>query len=217
MKRVAVARLFQETSSFSPWKTTLDDFRQFGLHFGDEIFQNVGDIRDELNGFVAALRQAPEIELVPIMWAVGWTGGTVTEETFAFLKQKLVEGIASAGSLDGVLLALHGSMVAEETHDTEGDLLTAIREIIGDEVSIVATFDHHANMTRRRVNALDGLVAYHHCPHSDVFETGVLGARMMLRLLRGEVAPTIGFQKIPMITPADRYETDKEPLKRWFN
>ncbi len=39
----------------------------------------------------------------------------------------------------------------------------------------------------------------------------------MQRLLRNEIAPTIAFCKIPMITPADRYETDKQPLKAWFD
>ena len=39
----------------------------------------------------------------------------------------------------------------------------------------------------------------------------------MQRLLRKEILPTIAFQKIPMITPADKFETDKEPLKEWFD
>ena len=98
---------------------------------------------------MVAAQDTSDLELVPIMWAVGWTGGPLTEDTFSFLKGKLVEGIAAALPLDGVLLALHGSMVAEETDDTEGNILSTVRKLIGDDVPLVATFDHHANMTRR--------------------------------------------------------------------
>ncbi|MCI0621809.1 MAG: M81 family metallopeptidase [Acidobacteria bacterium] len=216
MKRIAVARLFQETSSFSSKKTTIEDFKQFGLHFGADIFSQVSDLRDEFCGFMDAARQATDLELVPIMWAVGWTGGALTQDTFEFLKEKLVNGIASTPSLDGVLLAFHGSMAAERTDDTEGAILSAIRRVIGDKIPLVATFDHHANMTRRIVDNLDALVAYLTCPHRDTLETGLRGAHMMQRLLRREIAPTMAFQKIPMVTPADKYETEKEPLKRWF-
>lgn len=216
MKRVAVARIFQETSSFSPRKTTLDDFRQFGLHFGGKVFDEAGNLRDEITGFLQVAREEGGLELVPVMWAVGWTGGPLTAETYAFLKRALVEGIAGAGRLDGVLLALHGSMVAEGTDDTEGDMLAAVRAAIGD-LPLVATFDHHGNMTRRIVDQLDGLLAYLECPHSDTMETGARGARLMMRLLRGEAVLTLAFRKIPMITPADRFETGKPPLKEWFD
>ena len=217
MKRIAVARLFQETSSFSSRKTTLDDFRQFGLHFGDSVFREAGGLRDEMDGFVEEARHSRDIELVPIMWAVGWTGGTLTAETFEYLKGNLLERIAAIPQIDGVLLALHGSMVAEGTDDTEGDLLAAIRQKYGNRIPLVATFDHHANMTQKIVDHVDALVAYRHCPHRDTMETGRRGARMIRSILEGEFKPVIAFQKIPMITPADRFETDKEPLKRWFD
>lgn len=216
MKRIAVARLFQETSSFCSKKTTLADFRQFGLHFGENVFRESAGLRDEIDGFVEFAEQSKDIELVPIMWAVGWTGGILTVDTFDYLKTKLLEGVAGISQLDGVLLALHGSMVADGTDDTEGDILAAIRKIIGDTIPLVATFDHHANMTQKIVDNLDALVAYRHCPHRDTKETGVRGARMIHGILKGEFKPVMAFQKIPMITPADRFETDKEPLKHWF-
>ncbi|MCI0627081.1 MAG: M81 family metallopeptidase [Acidobacteria bacterium] len=216
-KRIAVARLFQETSSFSPRKTTLDDFRQFGLYYGEKVLSLGRELRDEIGGFCNFAEQSGEYELVPVLWAVGWTGGALTSETFDFLKHGLVNGISSTDRLDGVLLALHGSMVAEGIPDTEGDILDSIRRIIGTSVPLVTTFDHHANMTQRIVDSVDGLVAYNQCPHGDVYETGLAGARMMARILRGEILPTIAFQKIPMITPADKFETEKFPLKRWFD
>jgi len=217
IKRIAIARLFQETSSFSERKTTLEHFRRFGLHFGESVFRETAGLRDEIDGFVEAARENGDLELIPIMWAVGWTGGVLDAKTFDYLKQNLLERISAAPALDGVLLALHGSMVAEGTDDTEGDVLAAIRQRTGGRIPIVATFDHHANMTQRIVDNADALVAYRHCPHRDTKETGWRGARMLRGILNGEFKPVMAFQKIPMITPADRFETDKEPLKRWFD
>jgi microcystin degradation protein MlrC len=217
MRRVAVARIFQETSSFSARRTTLEDFRQFGLHFGEDVFKVSAGLRDEIGGFLEMAQRDGDIELIPVMWAVGWTGGPVTQDTFEYLRDKLIEGIRAIPSLDGVLLALHGSMAADRTDDTEGAMLTAVRKLIGPSIPLVATFDHHANMTRQIVETVDALVAYLHCPHRDTMDTGVRGARLMQRILRGEISPTMAFRKIPMLTPADRYETDKYPLKGWFD
>ena len=216
MKRIAIARLFHEASSFSTKKTTLDDFRQFGLHFGESVFRESAGLGDEIDGFVEFAKQDGDLELIPIMWAVGWTGGLLTPDTFEYLKRKLVDGIVATPRLDGVLLALHGSMVADGTDDTEGDILAAIRKEIGPGMPLVATFDHHGNMTQKIVDNLDALVAYRHCPHRDTKDTGLRGARMMRGILNGEFKPVMAFQKIPMVTPADRFETDKEPLKTWF-
>ena len=90
MKRIAIARLFQETSSFSTKKTTLDDFRQFGLHFGESVFRESSGLRDEIDGFVKVAREEKDLELIPIMWAVGWTGGILTADTFEYLKRNLL-------------------------------------------------------------------------------------------------------------------------------
>jgi microcystin degradation protein MlrC len=42
-------------------------------------------------------------------------------------------------------------------------------------------------------------------------------ARMLFALTRGEIVPTVGWQKIPMVTPAERYATAEWPMKEWFD
>ena len=58
----------------------------------------------------------------------------------AILKDML-DRIAEAGPIDGVLLDLHGAMVAEGIDDGEGHILTAVRELVGPQVPILAELD----------------------------------------------------------------------------
>src|SRR5207247_10038896 len=72
---------------------------------------------------------------------------------------------------------------------------------------LVVTLDLHANITERMVRAADALVLYHTAPHVDVFETGVRGAAVLRRLLVDGVRPVTAFQKLPMVVPAERANT----------
>ncbi|OGQ23937.1 MAG: hypothetical protein A2138_19450 [Deltaproteobacteria bacterium RBG_16_71_12] len=77
-RRLAFARINQETNALSPVKTTLEDFEDVHYFRGEELlalcapdamevpsmFKNA-----ELSGFVAALRGMPDVELVPLISA----------------------------------------------------------------------------------------------------------------------------------------------------
>lgn len=215
--KVAIAKIFQETDTFNPNPFTLDDFRRFGVYFGDTIldqFRGVG----ELGGFIDAAETDPDdIELIPIICATSWAGGRWTSEAMDFLKGSLLTGLKQIMPIDGVLISLHGAMASDEVDDVGGYLLADIRTIIGPEIPIVCTLDHHANLTRRMVGSTDALVAYRECPHIDSLETGVRAAELFFSIVRGEVLPTVGWVKIPMLTPADKFFTSEPPLKGWFD
>ena len=68
--------------------------------------------------------------------------------------------------LDGVILGLHGAMVAQGYDDVEGDIVSRVRGIVGASVTVAATFDPHSHMTRKRFEALDILTAFKVSPPS---------------------------------------------------
>ncbi len=92
--------------------------------------------------------------------------------------------------------------------DVEGAVLAAVRQLIGDRVPLVATLDLHANVTAGMVAAADALVLYHTAPHIDVFDTGVRGVRVLRRILVDGARPVTAFQKVPMVVPAERANTE---------
>jgi microcystin degradation protein MlrC len=220
--RIAIGQLWQETNTFNPLPTTRADFQTLGLWRGDELVERMADT-NELGGFIQSLRAWPEKpEIVGLVRLPAWPGGTATSETFDWLMDELVRALQRASPFDAVLLALHGSLVADKIHDVEGAILEAFRALIW-HTPLVATLDLHANITEKMVRNADALVLYHTAPHIDVFETGQRGAAVLRRILNG-AKPVTAFQKLPLVFPAERANTQdpasvsfkiREMLQAW--
>jgi microcystin degradation protein MlrC len=221
--RIAIGQLWQETNTFNPLPTTRADFETFGIVRGGELVDRMADT-NELGGCIQSLRAWPENpEIVGLVRLPAWPSGTVTAETFAWLRDEMVGALRRALPVDAVLLALHGSMVAAGAPDVEGEILEACRAIIGPKTPLAATLDLHANLTVKMACAADALVLYHTAPHVDVFETGQRGAKVLRRILDGE-RPVTAFQKLPLVVPAERANTQdlasvsfaiREKLQEW--
>jgi microcystin degradation protein MlrC len=213
--RIAIGQLWQETNTFNPLPTTRHDFEHFGVLRGAELLVKMADT-NEPGGFIQSLRQWPERpEIVGLVRLPAWPGGLATHETFLWLRQELVAALKEQMPVDAVLLALHGAMVADGAPDVEGEILQGVRQVIGPAVPLVATLDLHANVTDRMVQAADALVLYHTAPHIDVFETGKRGAAVLRRILVDRVRPVTAFQKLPLVVPAERANT-QEPANVSF-
>lgn len=214
--RLAFAKVWAETSTFSPVRTTLDDFRALGLYRGPEVLAGCHGVA-ELGGFMAEVAETrPGDVLLPLLHANGWTGGVVAAEAFDFIKESLLSGLERAGRVDGFYFALHGSMVPEGVADVSGHLLAAVRARLGPGIPLVASFDHHGNVTEQIIANLDGLVSYHHTPHVDMFDTGRRAARLLLSVLAGQVRPVLAWQKIPLVSPSTAFATERPPLADLF-
>lgn len=221
--RIAIGQLWQETNTFNPIATTRADFEAFGVARGADLVAQMADT-NELGGFIQSLRAWPEKpDIVGLVRLPAWPSGPATADTFAWLKGEMVDALRSALPVDAVLLALHGSLVADGAPDVEGDILDACRALVGPKVPVVATLDLHANVTARMVRTADALVLYHTAPHVDVFETGQRGAAVLRRILDG-AKPFTAFQKMPLVFPAERANTQdpnsvsfaiREMLQTW--
>jgi microcystin degradation protein MlrC len=207
--RIAIGQLWQETNTFNPLVTTRANFEAFGILRGADVVEQLADT-NEPGGFIQALRAWPERpEIVGLVRLPAWPAGTATADTFAWLRQEMLDALDRAGPVDAVLLALHGAMVSEEEPDVEGAILEAVRERIGPRMPLVVTLDLHASVTRRMVQAAGAIVLYHTAPHIDVFETGQRGAGVLSRILVG-VRPVTAFQRLPLVVPADRANTQDQ-------
>jgi microcystin degradation protein MlrC len=205
--RIAIGQLWQETNTFNPLRTTRIDFEPLGIYFGDELIAKMADV-NEPGGFIQGARQWPEQpQLIGLARFAAWPSGLATREAITGLLNDMVEALRRALPVDTVYLALHGAMVADGTPDVEGELLRQVRDLVGPTIPVVASLDLHTNITRQMVERADALVLYHTAPHIDVFETGVRAAKVLRRLLVDRVRPVTAFQKIPMVVPAERANT----------
>ena len=214
--RIALARVGQETCSFTPIRTTLGDFRQYGLYEGDEVLEKASHV-GTLAGFFAAVREmGVDIEPVPTIYGWAGAGGTITSEALAFFEERLVAGLQKAGAVDALFFDLHGAAAAENEPDLEGHLLAAARRVLGPDVPIVTPLDHHANVTQLMIDSVDGLVGHRTQPHDPV-DTGYQAGKLLFRLLRSEFRPAMAWRKIPLITHQEQYLTKSGPMKEWFD
>jgi microcystin degradation protein MlrC len=205
--RIAIGQLWQETNTFNPLPTTRQDFEAFGVLRGSDLVERMAET-NELGGFIQSLRRWPEQpQILGLARLPAWPGGAATHDTFTWLRDELVGELRRVMPVDAVLLALHGSLVADAAPDVEGEVLQAIRQVIGPQVPLVATLDLHANITARMVEQADALVLYHTAPHVDVFETGQRGAAVLRRILVDGSRPVTAFQKLPLVLPAERANT----------
>ncbi|MBE6970281.1 MAG: M81 family metallopeptidase [Ruminococcaceae bacterium] len=200
-KRVLLAQFKHETNSYSPIPADLQAFRNFACRFGADVLQAHSGITDELGGFIEVFQSYPDFELVPSFELVTEPSAAVTSEVYELAESTIRRSLEEQGPFDGVLLALHGAMVAEGHPDAEGDFVALLREIVGDAVPIVVTLDLHGNITRKMADNASALVAYEKYPHTDSYATGKLGATILAETLRGRLNPQLGYRYVPYLLP----------------
>src|SRR5688500_6280809 len=212
--RIAIGQLWQKTNTLNPPATTRQNFEASAVLPGADLFARTA-ASPERRGFIQSLGRWPEQpEIVGLVRLPAWPSGRATAETYDWLREELLVALERALPVDGILLALHGAMAADEHPDVEGEILGAVRGLVGPSVPIVATLDLHANVTRAMAAAADALVLYHTTPHVDVLETGQRGAAVLRRLLPADEGaggipqPTTALVKVPCVLPAERANTE---------
>jgi microcystin degradation protein MlrC len=211
--RVALAGFNHETNTFHPRPTTLADFRgpQGTWWTGEQIVANAGGTHSVLGGMIDVARDEGW-DLVPIFFAVHPpTTGTITSEAIEAINDTIVGPIAR-DRFDGILLHLHGAACSESQPDPEAIVLRDIRRAVGPDVPIVVVFDLHANIGRAWAEHANAIVGYKTAPHTDFYERGVEGARILGRALRGEIRPVVAIEKPPVMIKSGLMSMTTAPL-----
>lgn len=213
--RVAVIHIGQETNDFNPQLTTLADFAAFGIREGAEILEAMRGV-GQVGGCVDAVADAGfAVEWVPIISGWAMAGGRIGTEARLYFEERIGTGLREAGKLDGLVMHLHGAASAEGVDDVEGGQLAICRAVLGPDVPIITSLDHHANVTRAMVALSTAIVGHRTQPH-DVYDTGRLAGEMLVRLLRDGVRPVMAMRKLRLITHQEQFLTAAGPMKLWF-
>jgi microcystin degradation protein MlrC len=206
MPKILLAECKQEISSFNP---VLSHYQDFEVSYGDDIlrFHRGGHL--EVAGALSVFDAQPDIELIPTYSARSITsGGTLADADFRRIADEFLSAIRAAPAADGIYFSLHGAMGTETEDDPEGYLLGEVRKIVGNAVPIVVSLDLHGILTDRMLEHVDAIVAYHTYPHVDFFQTGARAARLLLRIMAGEVKPVTAKFRIPALVRGDQLITD---------
>lgn len=219
MKRIAIAGFLHETNTFAPTKARYEDFEQGGGYLpmsrSIEILARCNGVNLSISGFVDYAEKAGW-DLVPLLWTGAIPSAHVEENAYERIVCEIEERLREAGQVDGLLLDLHGAMVAEHLDDGEGELLTRLRAIVGPSVPIAASLDLHGNVTRTMVDAADVLVAFRTYPHVDMADTGLRAAEQLDRLMMRGKPFAKAFRQIPFLIPIPWQCTMIEPARSLY-
>jgi microcystin degradation protein MlrC len=206
MPRILVAECKQEVSTFNPHPSTYDDF---DIRHGAPLFDYHRTVGTEVGGVLDVLEKTPGVEAVPTYGACFITsGGPLAPEAWSRIEREFLDALRQAPPADGVIFCMHGAMAGPADWDPEGKLLEEARKILGEKIPIVVSLDLHGILTARMLKHASAIVAYHTYPHVDFFQTGQRAARLLLRILSGEVQPVTAVVAVPALVRGDELITE---------
>jgi microcystin degradation protein MlrC len=205
--RLFAASLATETNSFSPIPTNRESYEST-LYFPPGKHPDRGTLCT--GPLWVARRRAKQENFELIEGSCFWAepSGPTTQAAYESMRDEILAQLRAAMPVDGVLLGLHGAMVAHGYDDCEGDLIARVREIVGPKVVIGAEQDPHCHLTEKRVRGADIIVCFKEYPHTDFAERADELVTLVLKAVRGEIRPVMSLYDCGMI---DLFPTSREP------
>ncbi|UYN99248.1 MAG: M81 family metallopeptidase [Devosia sp.] len=207
--RIFTAALATETNTFSP------------IAIDKRAFEASLHAKPGQHPATPTLCTAPITIGRDVCAAEGWTliegtaswadpAGIVARATYEELRDEIIGQLHAAMPVDGVVLGLHGAMVAQGYDDPEGDLLSRIRAIVGPDILVCAELDPHSHLTEQRAAAADFFVYFKEFPHTDFVDRARDLWALAGRRLKGEIKPVMSIFDCRMI---DVFPTSKQPMR----
>ncbi len=223
--RIGYGRIFHEANTFSPSLTEREAFTGFHHLLGDALAETAtlrgSELKGylphaELTGFCQAARLAGDVETVPLSSSFAVPSGPLTLDTFEWLLDVLIDRVLGAGELDGIYLALHGSMEVKGLGEApEAVILRRVRQA-APRARIAVSYDLHGNLSSGLVDPVDVLIAYRTNPHWDLAPTGFRAGNRLIRTLRGECQPVHAWRKLPIVLGGGTTIDFMKPMRKIF-
>ncbi|MEQ1612047.1 MAG: M81 family metallopeptidase, partial [Hyphomicrobiaceae bacterium] len=141
-------------------------------------------------------------------------GGTVAKAAFEQMRDEILGQLNAALPVDGVILALHGAMVAQGYDDCEGDILARVRALVGPKTIIGVEYDPHCHATVARTKLSDIDVYYKEYPHTDFEARAEEVVTLVLAAIRGEIKPMKSLYDCRLIAS---FPTTIEPMRSFVD
>ncbi len=205
LPKIAIAGIAIESSTFSPAKTEEEAFHaryKNGVFFLYPFLGETADLRKRA-------------EWIPTVKGHALPGGIVTREAYESLLGKTLKLLKDDLPYDGLFLDIHGAMSVEGLDDPEGDFITRIREVIGNETMISTSMDLHGNVSNRLAEYSDLITCYRMAPHEDAMDSKKRAAQNLVERLESKKGkPKYKARiKVPILLPGEKTSTRVEPGK----
>jgi microcystin degradation protein MlrC len=205
--RIFTASLATESNSFSPIPTNRASY-EAAFYYPPGQHPDVP--RHTTAPLYVARRRARQEGFELIEGSCFWAepSGPTNQADYEEMRDEILLELRAAMPVDGVLLGLHGAMIATGYDDAEGDLIERVRAIVGPDVPIGVELDPHCHLTEKRVRLADVIILYKEYPHTDFVERAEELVTLVLRTIRGEIRPVMSLYDCGM---SDLFPTSREP------
>lgn len=208
LPKVAIAGLAIESSTFSPAQTEAEAFH---ARRGQAVFDKYPFMKEDSPTRARA-------DWYPALQGHAVPGGIVTRETYESLVTEMIDSLKKNAPYDGLFFDIHGAMSVVGLQDAEGDMLSRIREALGNDVLISTSMDLHGNVTESLAQNTDMITCYRLAPHEDAMESRQRALTNLLdRLESGKGKPKYkAWIPVPILLPGEKTSTRIEPGKSLY-
>ncbi len=211
-RRVAVARLWFEGNRFSPTVTGPDDFARREWRHGADAIHAARGTATELAAVADAIEARPGWRVEALRCASAAPGGPIEDALFSRWLDEVVDGLRRVRP-DGVYLSLHGAAITTARDTPELDALRAVRDTLGADVPVVASFDLHANLDPAIAPLLDFATGYRTYPHVDMRGTAARALTALAARLDGSPRAHGAIVPLRRMLPSFNMRTDDGPMR----
>ena len=195
--RVAVGSFFAESNAFYP--AVVEMRRSTNPATREEWLKSSAPGSGTLNGIVVTA-PAVGIDLYPTVLTGASFLGPVSTESFERELNDLIRMLKTASPrYEGIFLVNHGAMVVQKYRQGDVEVARRVREAMGPKFPIIVTNDFHGNVSPEMAKHCEAVITFKEYPHIDRKERGIQAARLMARILKGEVKPVQAIAKPQML------------------
>ncbi len=208
--RIFGAMLETETNTFAAVPTGRVDFEAYGVYRGDASRK----VPEQVCGMqLAQLHELAATDghvVIESLAAFAQPAGLTRRDVYEDFRTQILDDLRGALPIDAVQLYLHGAMVAEGYDDCEGDLIQAVREIVGTDAHIGVELDLHCHFTERMRQHADAIICFKEYPHTDILERGRELYRIAVDHVAGRIKPVTAVFDPRMV---GMWHTTSEPMR----
>ncbi len=189
--RIFACTLATESNMFSPLPTSLRAYKEC-------VYLRPGEHPDDTALFCTAplwvarhRAKAEGFTLIEGSCFAANPSGLTNRADYEAMRDEILAQVKAAMPLDGVLLGLHGAMVAYGYDDVEGDIVERVRAIVGPDCVIGMELDLHCHLTLKRVRLTDIIILYKEFPHVDVVDRADELLTLVQKTIRKQIKPVM--------------------------
>ncbi|MGB7453434.1 MAG: M81 family metallopeptidase, partial [Lysobacterales bacterium] len=200
--RIAVIQYMHETCTFCPGGDAEIGDRTGKRPYvkGEDLLKSGGFV----GGFVHTARQFSDVKIIGINSPDDVYGGSSrswnSRESFEHFISIILDDLKKKMPVQAVYLSLHGAMAVRDVPRPEAEIAKRVRELVGQDVPIAASFDLHGNEDEEFLKWANAAFVTKRYPHYDAFLQGGRSATFLYRSMKGLYKSTTATRKPPILT-----------------